>query len=450
MVDNLSQRFRHIVRSVRGAPRLTEANIKQTLREVRIALLEADVALPVVKIFLETLKEEAFKTKVAGSLTPGQALIGVVNQELVKIMTKKYDVRILKSSRNREKHVLMLSGLQGVGKTTTAAKIAHWAKRNISSKVLLASCDTYRLAAMEQLKLLAKQINIEFYECDPSLSAEEIAKDSVKYALRSKTDVLIMDTAGRSTIDDTMMQELRIIHDILSPTDNFFVVDAMQGQQAVNVAKGFSDSLPITGVILTKMDGDFRGGAVVSVNHVVKAPVIFTGVGEKIDNLKVFDAKATASRILGMGDIVSLVEKVQQIEPDRLKDGPNPRLGAREFTLEDMKQQIGLMDKMGGLKSLIDSLPNGLSNAIPIPSVQEKIFSKFGVIINSMTKVERLNPAIIKGSRKRRIAKGSGTTIQEVNQLLKQFREMKKITKNLKKQSLIEKIMGRKFMIPKS
>lgn len=451
MLDNLSNRLSGVVKTLRGHARLTEANIQDALREVRMALLEADVALPVVKQFIHDVKQRAQGQEVIGSLTPGQAVIGVVYEELTKLMGVHNDALNLAAVPPA---VILMAGLQGAGKTTTSGKLAKLLKETQKKKVLLVSTDVYRPAAIEQLKTLAAQLEVEWFPSDVGQKPAAIALAALDHAKRHFHDVLIVDTAGRLAIDEAMMAEIKALHVAVKPIETLFVVDAMQGQDAVNVAQAFNEALPLTGVILTKLDGDSRGGAALSVRHVTGKPIKFIGVGEKLTGLEPFYPDRMASRVLGMGDVLSLIEDVQKTvdQEEALKMMKKVKSG-KGFDLEDFKSQILQMKKMGGMGALMDKLPGQLSQAAAAtdPQVADKAVARLEGIINSMTPAERRNPDLIKASRKRRIAMGAGVQVQEVNRLLKQFEEMQKMMKMFSKGGmgkLMRAMKGMKGMMP--
>ena len=428
MFDHLTERLSRAIKTLRGEARLTESNIQEALREVRVALLEADVALPVVRAFIERVRGKALGEDVIGSLTPGQAAVGVVYRELVALMGEKNDALNLAT---RPPAVILLAGLQGSGKTTTAGKLARWLKTELKKKVLLASCDVYRPAAIEQLKTLAAQVEAEFFPSAVGEKPVDIASRALGYARTHYADVLIVDSAGRLAIDNAMMREISELHAVLEPIETLFVVDAMQGQDAVNTARAFADALPLTGVILTKLDGDSRGGAALSVREVTGKPIKFAGVGEKLDALEPFHPDRMASRILGMGDVLSLLEDVRKTvdiaEAEKLAQKVK---SGKDFDLEDFKQQVAQMKKMGGLAALADKLPGKLAQlAQGAPGMDERAIRRIEGIINAMTREERARPEVIKASRKRRIATGAGVTVQEVNRLLNQFEQTQKMMK---------------------
>jgi signal recognition particle subunit SRP54 len=445
--DNLTGRLSRVMKSLRGEARLTEANIQEALREVRVALLEADVALPVVRTFIERVREKALGQEVIGSLTPGQAAVGVVYRELVALMGEKNDSLDLST---RPPAVILLAGLQGSGKTTTAGKLARWLKSELKKKVLLASCDVYRPAAIEQLKTLASQVEAEFFPSAVGEKPVDIASRALDYARKHYADVLIVDSAGRLAIDEAMMREIGELHAALSPIETLFVVDAMQGQDAVNTAKAFADALPLTGVILTKLDGDARGGAALSVREVTGKPIKFAGVGEKLAALEPFHPDRMASRILGMGDVLSLIEDVHKsVDLEQAAKLANKVKSGKDFDLEDFKQQVAQMKKMGGLSAFADKLPGNLAQlAQGAPGMDDKAMRRIEGIINAMTRAERSKPEIIKASRKRRIAAGAGVTVQEVNRLLNQFEQTQKMMKMMAKGGVAKMMRNMKGMFP--
>ncbi|HSC22874.1 MAG TPA: signal recognition particle protein [Casimicrobiaceae bacterium] len=430
MLETLTERLSRVVKTLRGEARLTDANIQDALREVRLALLEADVALPVVRTFVNDLKEKAVGQEVVGSLTPGQALIGVVARELTALMGGAAQPLDLAT---RPPAVILLAGLQGAGKTTTAAKLARLLARE-KKKVLLVSTDVYRPAAIEQLKMLAAQVGVDFF---PSTTAEKpvaIAQTALDWGRRHYHDVVIVDTAGRLSIDESMMREIADLHQAVQPVETLFIVDAMQGQDAVNTARAFHDALPLTGVILTKLDGDARGGAALSVRQVTGAPIKFAGVSEKIDGLEVFHPERMASRILGMGDVLSLIEDAHRnVDVEQAKKLAKKVKSGKGFDLDDFKAQIQQMRKMGGLAALVDKLPAEVARAAQGAPVDERRIARIEGIINSMTRAERVKPELLKASRKRRVAAGAGVSVQEVNQLLAQFEQTQKMMKLVSK-----------------
>lgn len=429
MLDNLTGRFSSVLKNIRGQAKLTEDNIKEALREVRLALLEADVALPVVKEFINNVKEKALGQEITGSLTPDQAFIGVVNEALVELMGKENSTLNLAVAPPA---VVLMAGLQGAGKTTTVGKLARLLKNDHKKKILVVSADVYRPAAIEQLKLLAEQVGVDFFPSETSQQPVDIAKAAVDYAKRHFYDVLMVDTAGRLAIDEEMMNEIKALHAAVNPVETLFVIDAMLGQDAVNTAQAFNEALPLTGVVLTKMDGDSRGGAALSVRQVTGKPIKFIGVGEKINGLEPFHPDRIASRILGMGDVLSLIEDVQKgIDEEAAAKMAKKLHKGKGFDLNDFKEQIQQMRNMGGLESMMSKMPGELgqlSKQIP-EGTAEKAMGQVEAIINSMTPKERANPALIKASRKRRIAAGSGTSVQEVNKMLKQFEQSQQMMK---------------------
>ncbi|MGE0671563.1 MAG: signal recognition particle protein [Methylibium sp.] len=436
MASALSERLSRLVKTMRGQARITEDNVQDMLREVRMALLEADVALPVVRDFIARVKEKALGQEVVGSLSPGQALVGVVHKELAATMGAGGVAEL--NLATQPPAVILMAGLQGAGKTTTTAKLArHLIGRK--KKVLTVSGDVYRPAAIEQLKTVTQQAGAEWFPSQASDQPVDIALAAVDYAKKHYFDVLLVDTAGRLAIDEAMMAEIRALHAALNPIETLFVVDAMQGQDAINVAKAFKEALPLTGIVLTKLDGDSRGGAALSVRQVTGAPIKFAGVSEKIDGLELFDAERHAGRILGMGDILALVEQVQQGVDlqaaqklaDKVKSGSG-------FDLEDFLSQISQMKNMGGLSGLIDKLPAQMTGG-KTPQLgaadmdrAERDVRRMEGIIRSMTPLERRKPELLKASRKRRIAAGAGVQVQEVNRLLNQFEQMQGMMKKMK------------------
>ncbi|MCG7656097.1 signal recognition particle protein [Wielerella bovis] len=452
MLDNLTQRFGKVFKNIRGQSKLSEDNIKEALREVRLALLEADVALPIVKDFVNQVKERALGHEFANHLTPDQAFFGIVNEALVELMGKENSGLNLAAVPPA---TVLMAGLQGAGKTTTVGKLARLIKeQDAKKKILLVSADVYRPAAIEQLKLLAEQVHVDFFPSDVSQNPVQIAREAQEYAKKHFYDVLMVDTAGRLAIDSEMMAEIRAIHVAIKPVETLFVVDAMLGQDAVNTAKAFDEALPLTGVVLTKMDGDSRGGAALSVRQVTGKPIKFIGIGEKINGLEPFYPDRIASRILGMGDVMTLIEDVQKgIDEDVAKEMAQKLNRGKNFDLNDFKAQIQQMRNMGGFENLLSKMPGELgqlSKQIP-EGTAEKAMGHVEAIINSMTPKERANPAIIKASRKKRIAAGSGTTVQEVNKMLKQFeqsQQMMKMFSGKNIQKLMRMAKGMKGMFP--
>ena len=447
MLDSLSQRLARVVKSMRGEARLTEANTQEMLREIRIALLEADVALPVVREFIATVKEKALGQEVLQSLTPGQALVGVVNQALTDLIggsTAELDLA------SQPPAIILMAGLQGAGKTTTVGKLARWLKETRRKKVLTVSCDVYRPAAIEQLKTVTAQAGADFFPSQTDQKPEDIARAAVTWARNHYHDVLIVDTAGRLGIDQAMMAEITALHRVLKPVETLFVVDAMQGQDAVNTAKAFNEALPLTGVVLTKLDGDSRGGAALSVKSITGKPIKFVGVGEKLDGLDVFHPDRMANRILGMGDIVALVEQAQAGVDQEAARGLAEKLkGGSRFDLNDFLQQISQMKKMGGLSSLLDKLPAEMQGKAGPGDMDraERDMRRMQGIIHSMTPQERTKPELIKASRKRRIATGAGVPVQEVNRLLNQFSQMQAMMKKMQKGGLAKMMRSMKGMM---
>ncbi|OGA07936.1 MAG: signal recognition particle protein [Betaproteobacteria bacterium RIFCSPLOWO2_02_FULL_65_20] len=446
MLDNLTQRLSRVIKTIRGEARLTESNIQEALREVRMALLEADVALPVVRDFVARVKEKALGHDVSGSLTPGQALVGVVHAELTALMGGESAVLDLAVAPPA---VILMAGLQGSGKTTTTGKLAKLLLEDYKKKPLLVSCDVYRPAAIEQLATIAEQVGVDFF---PSATGEKplsIALAALDHAKRHYYDVLLVDTAGRLAIDELMMREITELHAALKPAETLFIVDSMQGQDAVNVARAFNDALALTGVVLTKLDGDARGGAALSVRQVTGKPIKFAGVGEKLNGLEVFHPERMASRILGMGDVLSLVEEARKsVDIEEAKKLADKVKRGKGFDLEDFKQQIAQMRKMGGIASLVDKLPAQLAQAAQSSQVDERQMRRLEGIINSMTRGERARPELIKASRKRRVAAGAGVTVQEVNRLLAQFEQMQKMMKQMQKGGLQKMMRTMKGIMP--
>ena len=429
MLDNLTSRFSNVFKNIRGQSKLTEDNIKEALREVRLALLEADVALPIVKDFVNNVKEKALGREITDSLTPDQAFIGVVNEALVDLMGKENSSLNLAAAPPA---VVLMAGLQGAGKTTTVGKLSRLLKNEQKKKILVVSADVYRPAAIEQLKLLAEQVGVDFFPSDAGQQPVDIARAAVDYAKKHFYDVLMVDTAGRLAIDEAMMNEIKALHAAVNPVETLFVVNAMLGQDAVNTAQAFNEALPLTGVILTKMDGDSRGGAALSVRQTTGKPIKFIGIGEKVNGLEPFHPDRIASRILGMGDVLTLIEDVQKGIDEEVAAKMAKKLHkGKGFDLNDFKEQIQQMRNMGGLESIMSKMPGEigqLSKQIP-EGTAEKAMGHVEAIINSMTAKERANPALLKASRKRRIAAGSGTTIQEVNKMLKQFEQSQQMMK---------------------
>jgi signal recognition particle subunit SRP54 len=446
MFENLSGRLGGLIKSLRGQARLTEENVHEAMREVRVALLEADVALPVVKDFVAQVKEKALGTQVLAHLTPGQAMVGLVFDELSRLMGE-HNAPL--NFATTPPAVILVAGLQGTGKTTTCGKLALWIKDNLKKKVLLVSCDVYRPAAIHQLEVLAKQGKSDFFAGPEAASASSIAAAALEHSRRHFHDVLLVDTAGRLTIDSEMMAEIKTLHEVLHPIETLLVVDAMQGQDAVNTAAAFKNALPLTGLVLSKLDGDSRGGAALSVRHVTGKPIKFVGVGEKLKALEAFHPERMASRVLGMGDVLTLVEEarreVDQKEAEKLA---RKMQSGRGFDLEDFKNQVAQMKKMGGLSSLMDKLPGEIGQALQQAPAAEREIARIEGIINSMTQLERAKPEVIKASRKRRIAAGAGVSVQEVNRLLNQFEQAQKMMKMMSKGGMKKMLRGMKGVIP--
>ena len=432
MLENLSTRLQGVIKNLRGQARLTEDNISDALREVRIALLEADVALPVVKEFIAQVKLRAMGRDVLQSLTPGQAVIQVVHEELTALMgaqSAPLNLAVVPPA------VILMAGLQGSGKTTTSAKLGKLLKEQ-KKKVLLASADIYRPAAIEQLRTLAKSLEIDCFDSNASQKPEDIARLTLDHARRHFYDVVIFDTAGRLAIDQAMMAEIKQLYTLLNPVETLFVVDAMQGQDAVNTARAFGEALPLTGIVLTKLDGDARGGAALSVRHVTGKPIKFIGVSEKVDGLEPFHPERMASRVLGMGDVMSLIEQAQKsVDLDEAKKLADKVKSGKGFDLDDFKAQMSQMRKMGGMGAMMDKMPAQMAGMAGQMSGEagDKTIRRIEGIINSMTPLERRKPELIKATRKRRIATGSGVQVQEVNRLLKQFEEVQKMMKMISK-----------------
>jgi len=446
MLDNLTNRLSGIVKTLRGQARLTEANIQDTLREVRLALLEADVALPVVKEFTTQVKQAALGEEVIGSLTPGQALIGVVNRELTKLMGEHNDALNLSAVPPA---VILMAGLQGAGKTTTSGKLAKLLREQNKKKVLVVSCDVYRPAAIEQLRMVAEQVEVDFFPSDISQKPQDIALAALDFARKHHHEVLIVDTAGRLAVDTAMMEEIKQLHAALNPIETLFVVDAMTGQDAVNTAKVFGETLPLTGIILTKLDGDARGGAALSVRHITGKPIKFVGVSEKMNGLEAFHPDRMAQRVLGMGDVLSLIEDAQRgVDHAEAEKFAKKMQSGKNFDLNDFKAQIVQMKNMGGVSAMMDKLPSQLSQAAAGAQVDDRQINRTEGIINSMTQFERSRPELIKASRKRRIAIGSGVQVMHVNQLLKQFEQTQKMMKMFNKGGMAKMMRGMKGMLP--
>ncbi len=430
MFENLSDRLTRTLKNISGRGRLTEDNIKETLREVRMALLEADVALPVVRDFVNQVKERSVGLEVSKSLTPGQEFLKIVKKALEEAMGEANEELTLNT---QPPAVVLMAGLQGAGKTTSVGKLARFLKERKKKKVMVVSADVYRPAAIKQLEMLAKEVGVEFFPSDISQKPVDIVNAAITQARLGFFDVLLVDTAGRLHIDSEMMDEIKALHAAIKPIETLFVVDAMTGQDAANTAKAFNEALPLTGIILTKADGDARGGAALSIRHITGKPIKFIGMGEKSDALEPFHPDRIASRILGMGDMMSLIEELEQkVDRDQAAKVAAKMMKGQGFSLEDFRDQLVQMRGMGGMMSMLDKLP-GMKN---LPSgakdqMNNKQFGKMEAIINSMTPKERQYPDLIKGSRKKRIAAGSGTLVQDVNQLLKQFMQMQKMMKQM-------------------
>ncbi len=443
MFDQLSKRLTGSLDRLRGRGRLTEDNIREAMREVRIALLEADVALPVVKDFIAQASARAVGREVIASLKPGEALVKVVHEELKRVLGEEQAPLVL----DRQPPVVMLlAGLQGAGKTTTAGKLARLLKERHGKRVLLASCDVYRPAAIDQLETLAGQVEADFFRSPEPRDAVRIAQDAVAEGRRRFAEVVIIDTAGRLAVDEAMMDEIRGIHSAISPAEVLFVVDSMTGQDAANTARAFNEALPLTGVVLTKTDGDARGGAALSVRQITGAPIKFLGTGEKLDGLEPFHPDRLASRILGMGDVLSLVEEVERKVDQKKARALAGKVGkaSRRFGMDDLKEQLQQMENLGGVGSMLDKLPG--MNRLPEAAraqMDDRQTRRMVAIINSMTPNERRYPDLIKGSRKRRIALGSGTQIQDVNRLLKQHKQMQRMMKKVGNKGSMAKLMKR-------
>jgi len=446
MFDTLTRRFSAVLKTLRGQARLTESNVQDALREVRVALLEADAALPVIKEFVARVKERALGEQVIGSLTPGQALVGVVFEELTALLG---EANVPLDLATVPPAVILMAGLQGSGKTTSSGKLARLLRDEMHKKVLLVSCDVYRPAAIDQVQTLAAQVGVDFYPVGAQREPVAIAEAALDHARKRYYDVVIVDTAGRLAVDQAMMQEIRELHGVLKPIETLFVVDAMQGQDAVNVAKAFADALPLTGMVLTKLDGDARGGAALSVRQVTGKPIKFAGVGEKLDALDAFHPERMASRILGMGDVLSLVEEARRsVDLEEAEKLAKKVKAGKGFDLEDFKGQMQQMSKMGGLGALMDKLPAQLGQLAQGANVDEKVINRTIGIINSMTPAERARPELIKASRKRRVAAGAGVSVQQVNRLLNQFEQMQKMMKMISKGGMQKMMRSMRGMLP--
>ncbi|MGP1959148.1 MAG: signal recognition particle protein [Arsenophonus sp. NC-CH8-MAG3] len=447
MFDNLTDRLSCTLRNISGRGRLTEDNIKETLREVRMALLEADVALLVVRDFIKSVKESAVGQNINKSLTPGQEFVKIVQNELIRAMGEENSVLNLSV---QPPAVILMVGLQGVGKTTTVAKLGKLLKEKQKKKVLVVSADIYRPAAIKQLETLTQTIGIDFFSSTSRENPVEIATNALQYAKLKFYDVLIVDTAGRLHVDVNMMEEIHAIDCAINPVETLFIVDAMTGQDAVNAAKSFNKMLPLTGVILTKIDGDARGGAALSIRHITGKPIKFLGIGEEIDGLEPFYPERIASRILGMGDVLSLIEEIEsKVDREKVEKLTNKLKKGNSFDLNDFLEQLKQMRKLGSMASMLSKMP-GISQVSDVvkSQVNDKVLIKMEAIINSMSSKERQKPEIIKGSRKRRIATGSGTQVQDVNRILKQFDDMQRMMKKIKKGGLAKIIRGMKDTMP--
>ncbi len=441
MFDSLSDRLNRTLKNIRGQGRITEANVKETLREVRMALLEADVALPVVREFVDHVRERALGEEVMQSLSPGQALIKIVREELEKVMGEANEELDLST---RPPAVILMAGLQGSGKTTSVAKLARWLRERKKKSVLVASADVYRPAAIDQLETLAREVEVDFFPSNPTQDPVDIATAAIDQARKTMKDVVIIDTAGRMHIDEEMMGEIKRLHAAIDPVETLFVVDSMTGQDAANTARAFDEALPLTGVILTKTDGDARGGAALSIRHITGKPIKFLGVGEKTTALEAFHPDRLASRILGMGDMLSLIEEAEQkVDRKEAEKLAKKVAKGKGFNLEDFRSQLQQMQNMGGIGALMDKMP-GMANVPDAVknNIDDKQFTRLEAIINSMTPHERRFPQVIKGSRKRRIAAGSGTQVQDVNRLLKQFTQMQKMMKKMSKGGMGKMLRG--------
>ncbi len=451
MFENLSERLNQTLKHLRGQGRLTEDNIKQSLREVRMALLEADVALPVVKQFIDDIRERAVGKEVLDSLTPGQALVGIVNQEMVKLLGQTGEGLDLKA---QPPAVVLMAGLQGAGKTTTTGKLARYLKEREGKQVMVVSCDVYRPAAIEQLRTVAEQVGVEFFPSTGDQKPVDIARRALDAARKGFFDVMIVDTAGRLAIDEAMMAEIKALNAAMNPAETLFVVDSMTGQDAAATAAAFGAALPLTGVVLTKVDGDARGGAALSVRQVTGKPIKFMGMGEKLDALEPFHPERIASRILGMGDVLSLIEEAERnIDHQKAEKLAKKLQKGRGFDLADFRDQLQQMQSMGGLGGIMDKLPGMMGGMGQMPNAMQSQagddqMKKMLAIINSMTPQERRFPDVVRASRKRRIAAGSGTQVQDVNRLLKQFGQMQKMMKKFSKGGMAKMMRAMKGRMP--
>lgn len=446
MFENLTDRLSKTFKNITGKGRLTDENIKDALRDVRVALLEADVALPVVREFIKQVKEKSVGLEVSKSLTPGQEFIKIVQQELTQAMGEENSALNLAV---QPPAVILMAGLQGAGKTTTVAKLARFLKEKQKKKVLVVSADVYRPAAIKQLETLAQAIQVDFFPSDLSQKPIEIVNNAIDYAKLHFYDALIVDTAGRLHVDETMMDEIKVLHQAVNPIETLFVVDAMTGQDAANTAKAFNDALPLTGVVLTKVDGDARGGAALSIRQITGKPIKFLGMGEKTEALEPFYPDRIASRILGMGDMLSLIEELEhKVDREKAERMAKKIKKGDKFTFDDFLDQLKQMKEMGGMGALLAKLPGAGQLPDHIKNqMDDKVTTKMEAMINSMTFKERLDPDLIKGSRKRRIADGSGTQVQDVNKLLKQFMEMQRMMKKMKGGGMMKMMRGMKGLM---
>lgn len=446
MLEGLSKKLTNIIKTISGNARLSESNIEEALREIRIALLEADVAISVSKSFIESIKKEAVGRKVLDSLTPSQMLISIVHDKLVELLGNENYALNLKCVPPA---VVLLAGLQGSGKTTTASKLAKLLQEKEKKKVLVTSCDVYRPAAISQLEILCNNLNTAFFKLENDNLPLNIASEALKYAKNNHFDVLIVDTAGRLSIDEKLMQEIKELKNFLNPIETLFIADSMLGQDVVNTARAFNDLIDITGIILTKMDGDAKGGAALSIREVTGKNIKFIGISEKATGLEPFYPKRLASRILGMGDVLSLIDEVKtNLDESKAKELLTKVQTGKKFNLEDFKEQFLSITKMGGTASIMDKLPTQFQGNLPI-TLGDAMIKKYVAIINSMTVVERRNPDILKASRKRRIASGSGTKVQDVNQLLNQYAQMQNIMKRFSGVNMFKMMKQFKNFVPK-
>ncbi len=447
MLETLTERLSLTLKKISGKASLSESNIQETLREVRMALLEADVALPVVKDFIELVKQRALGREVSSSLNPGQQFLKIVQAELEQVMGEENATLNLNA---QPPAVILMAGLQGVGKTTSVAKLSRFLQEREKKKVMVVSVDVHRPAAIEQLRTLATEVDVEFFASTQDQKPVDITKSAIAAAKKKFIDVLLIDTAGRLAVDEEMMSEIVQVHKVADPVETLFVVDAMIGQDSVNTAKAFNETLPLTGVILTKVDGDARGGAALSVRHVTGKPIKFLGVGEKTDALEPFHPQRIASRILGMGDVLSLIEDVERkVDQEKAQKLANKVVKGKRFDLNDLREQLQQMKQLGGMEELVDKLP-GMGNMAQLAQQKDVTsqFSKMEFIIDSMTPGERANPDILNGSRKRRITQGSGTTIQDLNRLIKQHKQMGKMMKKMKGKGMQHMMRGLGNMAP--